>query len=240
MATPQGSGTQMHKRKNKGRDGLHLGLDIGIKAKRQRSHRYRGHRANSFVPSSDIPLLVELRARHRTFQGAYARTALGNLGYALTILRLFDTRFYRIGLIFAILGALLLVISFARDRHSRHDFADPQMEEDEAEDEGGSGSIGRGEGAGTNGDAANSSRAQDEVENERPKRKDSLMAKLSGSINTLSRFRLRRRPPIPTFTPTPPARIFGRPFVTAGWIVIAVTLVVLATEVGLMVMIIKL
>jgi hypothetical protein len=38
--------------------------------------------------------LVELRARQRTFGGAYSRTALGNLGYALTILKIFDRQFY--------------------------------------------------------------------------------------------------------------------------------------------------
>ncbi|GAW03060.1 hypothetical protein LENED_004750 [Lentinula edodes] len=88
-------------------------------------HRYRGHRAESFF-ASDLNELVEIRARQRTFYGAYFRTALGNLGYALTILRLFDSRFYRIGLLFTILGALLFVLSFLRDRHSRHDFADTQ------------------------------------------------------------------------------------------------------------------
>ena len=56
--------------------------------------RHRGHRAQSFVPI-DLNELVELRARQRTFEGAYARTALGNLGYALTVLKLFDRRFYR-------------------------------------------------------------------------------------------------------------------------------------------------
>ena len=39
--------------------------------------------------------IVELRARQRTFDGAYRRTAVGNLVYSLTVLRLFDTRFYR-------------------------------------------------------------------------------------------------------------------------------------------------
>jgi hypothetical protein len=38
--------------------------------------------------------LVELRARQRTFGGAYSRTALGNIGYALTILKIFDRQFY--------------------------------------------------------------------------------------------------------------------------------------------------
>jgi len=52
----------------------------------------RGHRQQSYI-ASDINELVEIRARQRTFHGAYSRTALGSLGYALTILRLFDTRF---------------------------------------------------------------------------------------------------------------------------------------------------
>lgn len=55
-------------------------------------HGLRGHRANSFNPD-DINEMVEIRARQRTFHGAYSRTAIGNLGYALTIIRLFDKRF---------------------------------------------------------------------------------------------------------------------------------------------------
>lgn len=43
----------------------------------------------------DVNELVEIRARQRTFDGAYRRTAIGNLGYSLTVLRLFDRRFYQ-------------------------------------------------------------------------------------------------------------------------------------------------
>ncbi|TRM63223.1 hypothetical protein BD626DRAFT_495940 [Schizophyllum amplum] len=57
-------------------------------------HFYRGHRSYSFT-ASDVNELVELRARQRTFHGAYSRTALANLGYSLTILRLFDHRFHK-------------------------------------------------------------------------------------------------------------------------------------------------
>jgi hypothetical protein len=53
----------------------------------------RGECADSF--HADAAELVELRARQRTFGGAYSRTALGCLGYALTILKLFDRRFYQ-------------------------------------------------------------------------------------------------------------------------------------------------
>ena len=55
---------------------------------------HRGHRSYSFT-ASDVNELVELRARQRTFHGAYSRSALSALGYSLTILRLFDHRFYK-------------------------------------------------------------------------------------------------------------------------------------------------
>ncbi|KAI0053091.1 hypothetical protein FA95DRAFT_1482504 [Auriscalpium vulgare] len=84
---------------------------------------HRGHRAPSFI-AEDVDELVELRARQRTFDGAYARTALGNLGYSLTILRMFERSFYRIGILYAALAASLFVVAFLRARYSRHDFAD--------------------------------------------------------------------------------------------------------------------
>ncbi|PPQ80358.1 hypothetical protein CVT25_003641 [Psilocybe cyanescens] len=55
-----------------------------------RRRTYRGHRRNSFE-ASDVNELVEIRARQRTFHGAYSRTALGVLGYSLTILRFWTT-----------------------------------------------------------------------------------------------------------------------------------------------------
>jgi len=45
--------------------------------------------------ASDVSELQEIRARQRTFHGAYNRTALGTLGYAVVILRLFDSKFHR-------------------------------------------------------------------------------------------------------------------------------------------------
>ncbi|TFK36568.1 hypothetical protein BDQ12DRAFT_686631 [Crucibulum laeve] len=138
---------------------------------------YRGHRRHSFV-AADVNELVELRARQRTFHGAYSRTALGALGYALTILRLFDREFHRIGLLFAILGGLLFVLAFLRSRHSRHDFADRNKEDD---------------------------------------------SHLQG-IKTVGQ---------------DGGRIFGRPFVTAGWSVLQVTAVVAAVEIGMLVLILR-
>ncbi|OAX40989.1 hypothetical protein K503DRAFT_558820 [Rhizopogon vinicolor AM-OR11-026] len=84
------------------------------------THTYR---ADSFLPV-DVLELSELRARNRTFDGAYRRTALANLGYAVTVLRLFDVRFLRIGLLYLVLSILLFALAFFRARRSRHDFAD--------------------------------------------------------------------------------------------------------------------
>jgi len=94
-----------------------------------RGRTYRGHRADSFTPL-DISELVEIRARQRTFGGAYARTALGNLGYSLLFLKLFDRRFYKIGLLYAVLAGFLLLIATIRAKHNKHDFADHPEEED--------------------------------------------------------------------------------------------------------------
>ncbi|PCH43187.1 hypothetical protein WOLCODRAFT_138232 [Wolfiporia cocos MD-104 SS10] len=135
---------------------------------------YRGHRSHSFYPD-DINEIVEIRARQRTFDGAYGRSALGNLGYSLTILRLFDKRFAKIGIVYAILAGLLYVLAYFRHQHARHDFADRYKE-----------------------------RAYEHA--------------------------------IPTIGQHG-KHIFGRPFVTAGWIVAAVAVVVAVVEIALLVLI---
>ncbi|KAJ8523193.1 hypothetical protein ONZ45_g291 [Pleurotus djamor] len=181
----------------------------------------RGHRAASFEPV-DITELVELRARQRTFHGAYSRTALGSLGYALTILRLFDRRFYRIGLLFAILGAMMFVLAFLRSRHSKHDFADYDTGKEvkagiddarvggsrQAEDE-----------EGSDGDSG------DEGKNQNIYRKYRYGSLVYHNV-------------VKTVGQTG-KRVFGRPFVSAGWIVLSVTGVVLAVEIGMLVLIIR-
>ncbi|KIM89972.1 hypothetical protein PILCRDRAFT_60679, partial [Piloderma croceum F 1598] len=137
---------------------------------------HRGHRANSFQPI-DVNELVEIRARQRTFDGAYSRTALVNLSYALTVLRLFDRRFYRIGILYAVLAGLLFIAAFFRARHSRHDFADRDKEN------------------------------------------------------------IFDRPPALRTQGQEGKRIFGRPFVTAGWIVVAVSALVATVEICLLALI---
>ncbi|EIW76643.1 hypothetical protein CONPUDRAFT_84609 [Coniophora puteana RWD-64-598 SS2] len=84
---------------------------------------YRGHRKQSFC-AEDLQEMNELRARHRTFDGAYRRTALANLGYALTVLRLFDMRFYKIGILYLVLSAFLFLFEYIRGASARHAFSD--------------------------------------------------------------------------------------------------------------------
>ncbi|EJD52584.1 hypothetical protein AURDEDRAFT_111231 [Auricularia subglabra TFB-10046 SS5] len=140
----------------------------GARSRSRPAHTYHGHKRYSFFPI-DNPELVEIRARQRTFDGAYARTAIGSLAYSLVFLKLFDTRFYKIGLVFLVLAVMLAILAILRNRRSYHDFADQN----------------------------------------RP------VASENGT------------------------RVFGRAFLTAGWIVVAVTAVVGIVEVALLVLVLK-
>lgn len=144
-------------------------MDAGARSRSRPPHTYHGHKRYSFFPI-DNPELVEIRARQRTFDGAYARTAIGSLAYSLVFLKLFDSRFYKIGLVFLVLAVMLAILAFLRNRRSYHDFADQNR---------------------------------------------------------------------PVATTENGARVFGRAFVTAGWIVVAVTAVVGVVEIALLVLVLK-
>ncbi|KAJ2550010.1 hypothetical protein EV175_004226 [Coemansia sp. RSA 1933] len=60
--------------------------------------------------------LVEVRARERTFDGAYWRTSIGLFGASLIILRVFGLEFFPVGLVFLVLGLGFLAIGLVR-RH---------------------------------------------------------------------------------------------------------------------------
>ncbi|SPO27397.1 uncharacterized protein UTRI_10514 [Ustilago trichophora] len=60
--------------------------------------------------------LLDYRAVQRTFDGAYARTALGQLCYAIVILRLFQPKFFYIGLVYAVLGMGFIPVAIFRYR----------------------------------------------------------------------------------------------------------------------------
>lgn len=58
--------------------------------------------------------LVDLRALQRTFDGAYTRTALAQLSYAILILRLFERDFYWCGLVYTLLAVQLVGVATYR------------------------------------------------------------------------------------------------------------------------------
>ncbi|KAJ2851367.1 hypothetical protein IWW36_001134 [Coemansia brasiliensis] len=60
--------------------------------------------------------LLEVRARERTFDGAYWRTSVGLFGASLVILRVFGLAFFPVGVVFLALGLSFLGIGLVR-RH---------------------------------------------------------------------------------------------------------------------------
>ncbi|PVF94719.1 hypothetical protein CPB86DRAFT_631684 [Serendipita vermifera] len=132
-------------------------------------HTYRGHRKISFV-ASDTAELVELRARQRTFDGGYMRATTLTLCNGILCIKLFDKRFYSIGILFICLAVLLSIITYFRRRQCNRDFSD----------------------------------------------------------------QLR---PLPTHVEK--KRIFGGPFITAGWVVLAITTVIVGAQILLVILILS-
>ncbi|ORY06945.1 hypothetical protein K493DRAFT_251441 [Basidiobolus meristosporus CBS 931.73] len=60
--------------------------------------------------------LLEVRARERTFDGAYWRSALSAFGSGVIILRVFTSEFYKIGLVYIAMGIGMLVLGTLRRR----------------------------------------------------------------------------------------------------------------------------
>ncbi|PWN36317.1 uncharacterized protein FA14DRAFT_54081 [Meira miltonrushii] len=74
-------------------------------------------RVHSNVPIESVinhDELTDIRAYQRTFDGAYTRTALGQLSYAILILRLFERDFYWCGLIYTVLAVQLIFVGMYR------------------------------------------------------------------------------------------------------------------------------
>ncbi|KAI9834468.1 MAG: hypothetical protein M1826_002622 [Phylliscum demangeonii] len=85
-----------------------------------RAHR-GGHRPAPPAVLSTAEL-IELRAIQRTFEGAYVRTALSQLSFALVVLRIFTAEFYSIGALFAAYGCGILLVSLLRRRQGSRPF----------------------------------------------------------------------------------------------------------------------
>ncbi|KAI9255591.1 hypothetical protein BDA99DRAFT_517143 [Phascolomyces articulosus] len=74
----------------------------------------RGHREQSVLLTQSE--LQDLRARQRTFEGAYWRTALAAFSTGLLILKVFTREFYKIGITFFVFGLAMLAIAVWRRR----------------------------------------------------------------------------------------------------------------------------
>ena len=70
------------------------------------------------APSSSA-VLLDVMAYQRTFDGAYMRTALNELSYSLVILKLFDQRFYFVGLTTTVLAMGIAIAAIHRSRLGR-------------------------------------------------------------------------------------------------------------------------
>jgi len=133
----------------------------------------------------DAQEMTELRARLRT-DVAYSRTALAALSYSVLVLKVFDHRFYSIGLLYVVLACLLYICDLVRRRKSRSEFADAMKA------------------------------------NEGSQRWDD--ADLHPSMGPAK---------------NPRDRIYGAPFSTAGWVVIAVTVLVACVEISLFALLLR-
>ncbi|KAK0558902.1 hypothetical protein OC844_004790 [Tilletia horrida] len=87
--------------------------DDGAAADAPRPSSLRSVRTHTSVVYSKNNVL-DLRAAQRTFDGSYARTALGQLSYSVVILRLFQSEFYLVGIAYVALAVVLLILSIMR------------------------------------------------------------------------------------------------------------------------------
>lgn len=53
---------------------------------------------------------LDVRAHQRTYEGAYTRTAIGALSFAILILKLFSKEFLPVGTVYSIYGSILFFI----------------------------------------------------------------------------------------------------------------------------------
>ncbi|KAI8099224.1 uncharacterized protein BX664DRAFT_320724 [Halteromyces radiatus] len=82
--------------------------------RKKQENLVRGHRRQSVLLTESE--LQDLRARQRTFEGAYWRTSLAAFSTGLLILKVFTREFYKIGITFFVFGLALLAIALWRRR----------------------------------------------------------------------------------------------------------------------------
>ncbi|KAK9240981.1 hypothetical protein V1525DRAFT_393349 [Lipomyces kononenkoae] len=72
----------------------------------------RRRRADSILTDNDE--IIDIRGFQRTYEGAYLRTAMQEVTFSLSLLRIFDIEFYPIGAAFAVIGFSFMMIGLFR------------------------------------------------------------------------------------------------------------------------------
>ncbi|CUM66134.1 uncharacterized protein PRCAT00003791001 [Priceomyces carsonii] len=72
------------------------------------------------LPSTIYPLpngrKLDVRAHQRTYEGAYTRTAIGCLSFALLVLKLFSKEFMPLGAVYTAYGCIVYFFGVAKSR----------------------------------------------------------------------------------------------------------------------------
>lgn len=92
---------------------------------RRRRHRGSHHSAFRHMPFDQK---LDVRATQRTFEGAYLRNALGQLSFALVILKLFSKEFLPIGTVFTAQGIVILLIAWYRRQCTTRKLVKPYIQ----------------------------------------------------------------------------------------------------------------
>ncbi|KAK9322356.1 hypothetical protein V1517DRAFT_323546 [Lipomyces orientalis] len=58
--------------------------------------------------------IIDIRAFQRTYEGAYLRTAMLEVTFSLSLLRIFDIEFYPVGAAFVVIGFSFMMIGLFR------------------------------------------------------------------------------------------------------------------------------
>lgn len=64
----------------------------------------------------------DIRAAHRTFEGAYIRTAVSHLSFGLVVLRLFSREFLGVGTVYTVQSILMLLLAYYQRNRVEHQF----------------------------------------------------------------------------------------------------------------------
>lgn len=101
---------------------MSVSTDEGLRLRRRQTIDYINMPKN---------LKQDTRAQQRTFEGAYIRTAVGQLSFALVIVKLFNPKFAPIGIVFTVYSVLLIAVALIRRTRVSHIFLYDHSDDDD-------------------------------------------------------------------------------------------------------------